>query len=84
LRPAETDAPLIVDADAVVPFPVTGQRFEMVSRWGLQKFERGRRLELSELASRYLDNRIEALRLPGFKEFPGVWAPEAFDHREII
>jgi hypothetical protein len=75
---------LVIDPDAVVPFAVTGQRFEMVSRWGLQKIEGGGRLELRELASRYLDNRIEALRLPGFKEFPGVRAPEAFDHREII
>jgi hypothetical protein len=32
LRPAKTDAPLVIDADAVLPFPVTVQRFEMVSR----------------------------------------------------
>ena len=32
IRPAKTNAPLIVDADAVLTFPVATQRFEAVGR----------------------------------------------------
>ena len=40
VSPYEADAPLIVDADAVLPFPVALERFKMVARRGLEKIQR--------------------------------------------
>jgi hypothetical protein len=40
LRPHKTDAPLIVDANAVLPFAIIFQRFEPIGRGYLQINER--------------------------------------------
>jgi hypothetical protein len=45
LSPNETYAPLIVDADRVLPFPIARQRFEAISRRHAQVFEASYRVE---------------------------------------
>ena len=40
LRPHEADAPLIVDADTVLTFPIVLQRFQVIARWRLQESQR--------------------------------------------
>jgi hypothetical protein len=36
IHPDKTDAPLVVDPDAVLSFPVSRQRFQSVRRWNTQ------------------------------------------------
>src|SRR4051812_29483815 len=56
--PFKTDAPLIVDADAVLPLPIALQRFEPVARQRRQIMKDVRRFETIELEpSRPLDAR---------------------------
>jgi hypothetical protein len=63
IRPLETDAPLIVDADAVLPLAIALQRFEPVSRQRRQILKDVRGFEAIELEpSRPLDCR-ERLRV---------------------
>ena len=48
--PDETDAPLIVDPDAVLAPPITRERLETVAGRRSQVVERARVVELEELA----------------------------------
>src|SRR5580704_3114970 len=48
-RPLETNPPLIVNADAVLPFTVSLERFETVTRQYGQVFERNRCLQTVKL-----------------------------------
>jgi len=58
IRPLKTDAPLIVDPDAVLPFSIALQRFEPIAGQRRQIMEDVRRLEAIELEpSRALDAR---------------------------
>ena len=47
--PAEADAVLIVDADAVLSLPVSGQHLQPVARRHPQILKRSRRIKLIEL-----------------------------------
>jgi hypothetical protein len=49
LRPLEADPPLIIDADAVLPLPISAQRFEPVPGQGGEISERRRSLETIQL-----------------------------------
>jgi hypothetical protein len=49
LSPDEADAPLIVDADRVSPFPITQQRFEAISRRHAQVFKTRYRVSRNNL-----------------------------------
>jgi hypothetical protein len=40
VHPSKTDAPLIVDADAVLPGPASSQRFQSISGRHVQKRKR--------------------------------------------
>lgn len=42
VRPLETNAPLVINADAVLPFAVTFKRFQMIAGGLLQVIERPR------------------------------------------
>ena len=77
-RPAEADAPLVVDADAVLPFPIPFQCFQTIATRDAQVFETSGGIHLIELArsqGRYLlwnapdelavKNRLSVLILEG-------------------
>src|ERR1700730_13609971 len=49
IRPLKTNAPLIVDADAVLPLPIALQRFEPVARQRRQIMKDVRSFEAIEL-----------------------------------
>ena len=53
VSPCEADAPLIVDADAVLTGSVTFKRFEPVTRRGAQKIQCLSSVELGQLTLRY-------------------------------
>jgi hypothetical protein len=79
--PSEANPPLIVDADAVLPTPITRQLLESVSRWASQVIQNLRRIQDQQLAKRH------ALQLQGppphtltFEDLLGIAVPEALDH----
>src|SRR3990172_1093266 len=59
-RPAETDAPLIIDADAVLTGSVALQRLESVSRRYPQVLQAAGDLQLPELSTRHAGDVHEA------------------------
>src|SRR3954470_15250752 len=66
--PAETDPPLIVNTNAMLPGPVTLQRFEPISRRGLQVRKGNGRIDLGQFPNRYSRNRTPAAALAGLEE----------------
>jgi len=80
-RPLETNPPLVIDADAVLAFPVPEQRLETVARQGGKVLQRHGRLETIKLQRRGpLDSRERLDPLAG-REFPRPFVPVADDHR---
>jgi hypothetical protein len=59
-RPPKADSPLVVDADAVLPLPVTLQGLQSVTRRNPQIAEATRDLELAKLATRHVGTGFEA------------------------
>jgi len=58
--PRETDSPLIVDPDAVLPDPITSQRLQPVARRHAERVEEASRMDLGQLPDRgLLDARID-------------------------
>src|ERR1051326_4281679 len=47
--PPETDSPLAIDPNAVLPFSVAFQRFQFISWWHLQIFQPDRRIQYPQL-----------------------------------
>src|SRR5690606_258298 len=82
--PSEAQTPLIVDANAVLAFPVAGEGFQVVARRRPQELQRGSRIKLREFPRRDLDDAAETLRLPLLVESLRIDAAEAFDHEEIV
>src|ERR1700719_1085174 len=52
-RPHETDAPLAINANAVLPFAVSIQRLKPVARWRRQILQKMGRIQLAQLAARH-------------------------------
>ena len=52
LPPHEAHAPLIVDANALLPCPITRQCFQPIARWHAQVIQPGGDLQLLQLAQR--------------------------------
>src|SRR5690606_37452422 len=84
VRPAEADAPLVVDPDAVLAFPVTLQLFQPVARGRRQITQFSRRLQQGQFALRNLADRSPAACLASFIQVPGIGAAKALDHGSMI
>ena len=56
IHPFETDSPLLVDADAVLPFPIPLQHLQPVSRRNPQIFEANRSVQELQFMKRLLLN----------------------------
>jgi len=48
--PAETDSPLIIDADTVLTTPISGESFQSISRWDPQISKCIRRIQDQNLS----------------------------------
>jgi hypothetical protein len=80
----KTYTPLIVDANAPLPFPVSSQRFQAVSWRDSQILQRLGVIQHLQLA---LGNCGKGLETPGafaFKQRVCVSATKALDHRTIV
>lgn len=83
--PSKTDAPLVVDTDAPLPDPITGQLFEAVSRRNTEEVEARGSVKLFQFALR---SPLGVLRQPGresaVKEFFRFFAGKGRNHKEIV
>lgn len=71
---SETDSPLIVHADAMLPLAITLQSLQSVARRGAQKIQRDSGLQLRQLALGNGLNGTEAARIRAFKQCLSVFA----------
>lgn len=82
--PPEADAPLVVNANAVLSGPVTLQFLEAVSRWDPQVVERVRRVEHDQLSEHGVAKRSRKAPNGLSGEQPlGISVGEALDHPGI-
>ena len=81
--PAETDAPLVVDANTVLTGSITTQLLESVGWWNAEVKETGSSVEHDELPER---NSLEVRRQPtdplSLEEAFGIEVPEAANHAQ--
>lgn len=75
-RPYEANAPLLVDADAMLAFPVSEERFQAVARGRLEKVQCGRAVQHLQLSCRYVSNVGELLAFASLKQFSRLVAVE--------
>lgn len=83
IRPDETDAPLVVDAGAVLPMPVASQCFQAIAGWRLQEIQGLRCIQLRQLA--FCDGG-EGPKLPrcsAFVQSQCVLALEGLNHGSV-
>jgi hypothetical protein len=64
IGPLETDAPLIVDSDAVLSRSIALQGFKAIAWWGHQVTKRHRRLDTIKLAKRLSGEPRESWDMP--------------------
>lgn len=78
-RPNKADAPLLVDANAVLPLSIILQRFEAVARRHFQVVKNGRPVQLCKLSQGMAFNIDPALNAFTLEECLCVFALEVFD-----
>jgi hypothetical protein len=82
--PHKTNAPLIVDANAVLSSSITLQGFQVIARWHSQTDQFSCRMQLQQLAPSYALDVVE----PGYplasKQSLGVGTNERMDHEAIL
>jgi hypothetical protein len=83
--PPETDTPLIVDADAPLPFSIPSQFLQPVGRWDTEEIKAGSAVNQGQLSKGGL------LNVPGksggkepAEYFQGFLAPECLDHDQMV
>ena len=59
LGPSETNSVLIINADAVLPLPISSQNLQPVPRWRAQEVEGVRSIQHGELPCRYVRDSAE-------------------------
>jgi hypothetical protein len=84
ISPHEAKPPLVIDPDAVLALPVTTQSFQTVAGRCCQIAELGSAVQLAELSSGNLLNRLKATALPAMMQPFSVRAAERLDHAFII
>src|SRR5581483_7376554 len=80
VRPAETDPPLLVDPDAVLPLAVAFERLEPISRRRHQVAKCLSTVKIEQLAARRPLNRPEAGDWAIIEQCLGIGRPEGLDH----
>ena len=81
LRPAEAEAVLLVDADAVLPNAIAGKGFQTIARWRFQVVEASGGMENQQFGSGTpSDGRRKLSRRMAVKQLFGFFAEKSLDH----
>lgn len=85
VTPLETDSPLLIDADGMLPFSVTAQYLQAVGRRNPKIIQRCCKMEHGQFTCRQSLNILrELLGEAPLENFFGFPALETFDHSLII
>jgi hypothetical protein len=84
VTPNETNAPLVVDADAMLARAVAAKRFQVIPGRRRQIGEAVRRIELAELSQRYSFNALEASYGLSLVEMLGLARSKGPDHKASV
>jgi hypothetical protein len=84
IRPAETYAELIINADAVLAGPITPQGLQSVAWRNTEVFESPSDLELPKFSARHDSDAGEPLNLLAFRNGFCIGTLERMDHKPII
>lgn len=80
VRESEADAPLTVDADAVLPHPISFEHFQLISRGDFQEVQVRRRMQLLQFAHGPALDISEARYSLAGEEHSRVTTPKGSDH----
>lgn len=80
ILPNKTDAPLLIDANRMLPFAIPVQRFQLISGRGCQNRERRCGMKLQQLPESNSFKGAEAFRAVVVEKLLGVLGAEALDH----
>jgi hypothetical protein len=83
IPPHEAEAPLVIYADAVLPFAITLQGSKLIARRHFQRCRFRRGVELQQLASRDALDIAKAPYRYALKQFFSVSIGERNDHRTL-
>jgi hypothetical protein len=79
-RPTKTDAPLIIDADAVLAGSLAPESFQAIARRHPQIFQASSDLQLPEFSAGYIGDVYKAPDAVASSQCFGVGALERLDH----
>jgi hypothetical protein len=80
LAPNEADSPPVIDANSVLPFPVTTQRLQVVPRRGSQNPQVRGGMKLKEFAQRHPLESTESRDVMVVKKLLGLLRAKTPDH----
>ena len=80
LAPNEADSPPVIDANSVLPFPVTTQRLQVVPRRGSQNPQVRGGMKLKEFAQRDPFESTESRDVLVVKKLLGLFRAKTPDH----
>jgi hypothetical protein len=84
VAPTETDSPLVVDSDTVLPLSVTSQQFESVSRHCRHVLQHSRIIQHSEFTPCHILNIAASPASLALKQLLSLLAAEGSDHMASI
>ena len=84
IGPHEADSPLVIDANAVLSFSITFQRFQVVAGRRLHEIQRLGCIQLRQLSLGHGKERFEPARAPALVQRQGVFALERLDHADSV
>jgi hypothetical protein len=82
--PDEADPVLVVDTDAVLPFPIAGKSLKVIARERAEVVEALGGVQLRQLALRDPGNCSEPPRRVSLKQGLGISVPEGPDHLPTV
>jgi hypothetical protein len=83
VNPFETNSPLIIDANAMLSFPVVAQLFQSIARWNTKVIQRVSDRYHPKTPMRNSGDRREFPRCLSIPNFFGFTALETSDHSPV-
>jgi len=84
IAPDKTDAPLIIDSDRVLPFPLSSECFQLIPWRSSQNPQFRSRVELEQLPQGHAFDGAKTLAVMILKQFLGVPRAKALNHTPRI
>jgi hypothetical protein len=84
LAPHKADPPLLIDADRVLPLPVSSESLQLISRRRSQDAKLRGRMQLEQLPQRHALEGTEVFVVLVVKELLSILRAEALNHMKSI